>query len=233
MYHVFYLGMDHGKAYENMVPVRQLNRRLPIPGGAVQISYAVLPEYGKKRFWNKKYVPWKQDRLLIQMQQLKNRAQQEYSCWETVISPDWRMKNEELPSCLMAAYLYQKRPFDTFYITFGQEDGMYEMEQMTELLIPYLPRLKQVFFVGRKHRLAESMADFLYEEYGMIMMYTEQVPQDGIRITPEETWKFLDATVKNGYNTLVNCSCSKPRRGSCADDVLNGYKQQTKKRKGD
>lgn len=204
LYHVFYLGMDKGKAYEHPVPILRLKRKLPIPGGAVQISFAYLPEYGGKSFWKKNAKPWKEERLFRQMQALIQQAVQEYQCWDVVFAQDWKMNGSDLPFCLLAACLYQKRPFDTVYISFGQEDGMYEMEQMTELLIPYLPRLKQVFFVGRGHRLAESMADFLYEEYGMVMFYAEQVPRDGICITRAETWKFLDATVKNGYNTLVN-----------------------------
>lgn len=204
LYHVFYLGMDKGKAYEHPVPILRLKRKLPIPGGAVQIYFAFLPEYGGKSFWRKNLKPWKQEKLFRIMQELIQQAVQELQCWEVVISPAWKMENNELPSCLLAACLYQKRPFDTVYLSFGQEDGMYEMEQMTELLTPYLPRLKHVYFVDKEHRLAESMADFLYEEYGMVMFYAERVPQDGVCVTKAETWKFLDATVKNGYNTLVN-----------------------------
>lgn len=204
LYHVFYLGMDKGKAYEYPVPILRLKRKLPIPGGAVQIYFAFLPEYGGKSFWRKNLKPWKQEKLFRIMQELIQQAVQELQCWEVVISPAWKMENNELPSCLLAACLYQKRPFDTVYLSFGQEDGMYEMEQMTELLTPYLPRLKHVYFVDKEHRLAESMADFLYEEYGMVMFYAERVPQDGVCVTKAETWKFLDATVKNGYNTLVN-----------------------------
>lgn len=204
LYHVFYLGMDKGKAYEHPVPILRLKRKLPIPGGAVQIYFAFLPEYGGKSIWRKNLKPWKQEKLFRIMQELIQQAVQELQCWEVVISPAWKMENNELPSCLLAACLYQKRPFDTVYLSFGQEDGMYEMEQMTELLTPYLPRLKHVYFVDKEHRLAESMADFLYEEYGMVMFYAERVPQDGVCVTKAETWKFLDATVKNGYNTLVN-----------------------------
>lgn len=229
LYHVFYIGMDQGKAYEQKVLIRQLKHRLKLPGGEIQLCYALFPQYSGKSMWKKKLKPWKPEKLLAAMNRLIEQALKEYECWEVVLSPDWNFKEEELPSCLMAACLYQKRPFDTFYVSFGQEDGMYEMEQMTELLVPYLPRLKQVFFIGRNHWLAESMSDFLYEEYGMVMMYTDHIPKNGISITQTETWKFLDAVVKNGYNTLVNCSYSEPRRDSYAEGVLNGYKQQTKK----
>ena len=46
--------------------------------------------------------------------------------------------------------------------------------------------------------------NYLYEEYGMILLFDRRIPDGAVVIRRAQAWKFLDATVKNGYNTLVH-----------------------------
>ena len=87
---------------------------------------------------------------------------------------------------------------------YRRNQGMQDAEQLMELLIPYLPRLKQVVWTGEEGTVSESLQNYLYEEYGMILLFDRRIPDGAVVIRRAQAWKFLDATVKNGYNTLVH-----------------------------
>lgn len=132
----------------------------------------------------------------------------------------------DVPIELLATRLYASKPFEKVCVSLPTEGGDYQLEQAIYLLEPYLAGLQQVAFIGTNERLARHMEEYLYEEYGMLMTrerrptskslwldlreeeaYGNNVSsgRTGIKyINWSETLKFLDTTVKNGYNTKVN-----------------------------
>ncbi len=208
-YHIFYLMMQADGIYEKSVEIHEVKRHLPIPSGSVSLYYALWPEYRRKSLFRKKPKEWKVLELQKELEKLKGRAECDYDCWEMLYSRQfqekaWPMAAQDLPFCILQAWLYAQRPFDTLYLPEEWNQGMQDAEQLMELLIPYLPRLKQVVWMGEEGTVSESLQNYLYEEYGMILLFDRRIPDGAVVIRRAQAWKFLDATVKNGYNTLVH-----------------------------
>lgn len=136
---------------------------------------------------------------------------------------------EPLPE-LTAAHLHSYAPFEKVGVVFSKEGGSFEAREMILLLAPYLRRIRQVVLVGEEGPAAEMFSEYLYYEYGLLPErypampeeYTEKksgmiwveaaerkeeiekLPTTGKafgRINRQETLKFLDTVIKNGYNT--------------------------------
>lgn len=208
-YHIFYLMMQENGVYQKPIEIYEVKRQLPIPSGSVSVYYALWPEYRKKSLFHKKFKEWKIPELQRELEELKGKAECDYDCWEMLYSAQfaekaWPMADQDLPFCVLQAWLYAQRPFDTLYLPEEWNQGMQDAEQLIELLIPYLPRLKNVVWTGEEGTVSESLQNYLYEEYGMILLFDRKIPDGAVVIRRAQAWKFLDATVKNGYNTLVH-----------------------------
>ncbi len=135
----------------------------------------------------------------------------------------------ELPEEVFAACLYaekKKSSFEHMNITLPADCGLLTEECVIRLLKPYLSQINMVTFVGEETESTWMVEDYLYGEYGITAAYkrrpekgtvwldfaeeeTEQFVsyafENGIyRISRSEVLKFLDTTVKSGYNTKVN-----------------------------
>lgn len=208
-YHIFYLMMQVDGIYHKPIEIYEVKRQLPIPSGSVSVYYALWPEYRKKSLFRKKPVKWKIPDLQKELEELKQKAECDYDCWEMLYSAQfqekaWPVEAQDLPFCVLQAWLYAQRPFDTLYLPEEWNQGMQDVEQLMELLIPYLPRLKNVVWTGEEGMVSENLQNYLYEEYGMILLFDRRIPDGAVVIRRAQAWKFLDATVKNGYNTLVH-----------------------------
>lgn len=208
-YRIFYLETAWEQVYHGGPPIYRVARELPVPDGSVQICYAFFPEYRKKSFFRKRLIPYKPSELQKYLDELEQRALTECGCREILFARDFGKEGggsmqQDLPTCVLQAWLHAARPFDTLYVTAEWGSGMYALEQLLELLMPYLPRLRQLVWAGEQNGISEDLESYLYEEYGMVLLFTETIPAEGIVLQKTQAWKFLDATVKNGYNTLVH-----------------------------
>ena len=137
---------------------------------------------------------------------------------------------EELPMELKAAHLHSYAPFDQVGVAFSEDGGAFEGREAILLLAPYLRRMRQVILIGEDSPATELLSEYLYYEYGLPAERFEKIPQryagtqtemlwiqagtgNGLLspalktslnfrwINRQETLKFLDTAVKNGYNT--------------------------------
>ncbi len=215
------------------LPVRKIGREYPYllgkeraKAGRLQIYYVLLPEYSGKTFFTKKPKRWKGESARRLLEEAEERAVIGYDCREQVITPQLTKNPLWIPTELMAVCLYQCRPFDKLCISLPGEGREQEMDEALELLTPYLPRMKQVTFAGEEGENVGMLEDYLYGEFGIVMTRSAKVPDDRPwldlgedesqetcpvkssgkikRISRRETLKFLDTTVKSGYNTKVD-----------------------------
>ncbi len=221
---IFYAGIQYNeypvkgqKLKKTGLSLKKLDRAFPyLLGegrgnmGKLQIYFSLLPEYEGKTLFRGTPKVWKPqvaDRL---MYKAGEKACAYKDCTEQIITTDLSKYAEALPIELWAAWLYQKRPFDSICISMIPEGGEQELWQITELITPYLSRMKKVVFRGQKNRLSERLEEYLYEEFGIVMTDMEKIPVNmpNLDINSSEnrfeTLKFLDTAVKNGYNTKVN-----------------------------
>lgn len=84
----------------------------------------------------------------------------------------------ELPVELWAVGLYQARPFDSLCILLPEDAGRKETERLQELLEPYLPRMKRIIYKGQESKVSSWLTDYLYEEFGIVMMGVQKLPSD-------------------------------------------------------
>lgn len=224
---IFYVGIadnEYPPKGQNLkwtgLPLRKLDREFPYLLGEgrrkvrkLQVYFVLLPEYAGKTFFRGRPRSWKPETIRKFLDHAWEKASIEQGCTEQVVTMDLGVYAQTLPIELWAVRLYQKRPFDSICILQDQETGERELEQLVELITPYLPRMKNVVFKGRKSENSERLADYLYEEFGIVMAESENIPADmpvidlGVEKKTAgyvETLKFLDIAVKNGYNTEVN-----------------------------
>lgn len=237
---IFYAGIAYGAYLEDMrkvkkegLPVKKLAREFPYllgkgrgAKGKLQVYSALLPQYRGKTLLSGKPKSWKNEMARQFLEEAGRRAVLTMNCREQILAPELDKNLVQVPIELMAVCLYRQRPFDRICMTFSDDGGEYEMQQAIELLEPYLPRMRQVIFIGDENPVYEILEDYLYEEFGIVLMKSDTVPAempwldmseeetdlyDGKttsknvrRINRFETLKFLDTAVKNGYNTEVN-----------------------------
>lgn len=138
-------------------------------------------------------------------------------------------RDQELPYELYGVFLFSAKgqgKFNNFSISLPDEYGFLMTEDVIALIEPYLAGTESLVFTGRETEGAWKMEDYLFDEYGIVMRY-ENYPADNsiwIDLRGEEDksylnpssksevypvnqgriLKFLDTTVKSGYNTKVN-----------------------------
>ncbi len=196
------------------LPLKKLNREFPyLTGerrgnmGRLQIYFSLLPEYAGKKLLSGKPKIWKPEMIERLLFLSGEKAYACQGCTEKLIVTDISKYKETLPIELWAVRLYQQRPFDSICISMTPDGGEQELWRLTELLGPYLSRMKRVVLKGSGSPASELLGDYLYEEFGIIMTETEKIPKDMVYLDFKnnyETLKFLDTAVKNGYNTEVN-----------------------------
>ena len=221
---IFYVGIadkEYPPKGQNLkktgLPLRKLEREFPYLLGdgrrkvrKLQVYFTLLPEYAGKTFFGGKPRNWNPEMVRKFIDDAWEKAAIGRGCTEHIVTTDLGGYEQTLPIELWAVRLYQKRPFDSICILQEQETGKRELEQLAELITPYLPRMKRVVFKGRRSENSERLADYLYEEFGIVMAETENTPaympiiDFGAKESWKETLKFLDIAVKNGYNTKVN-----------------------------
>lgn len=232
----FYGGIAYG-AYEKDnhklkregLPIRKLGKELPYLFGEkrdnlgkIQIYYALLPEYGGKKRFSGKYKAWKPEMAWKLLERAEEKAALTLGCREQIWACELNQNLNQIPQELMAACLYRHRPFDRICISLPDECREYDVQEVIELLNPYLARMHQVLFWGDESEASLMFEDYLYGEYGIVMTRAMSVPLEMLwldlsgrmerqaslkslrYINRLETLKFLDTAVKNGYNTEVN-----------------------------
>ena len=221
---IFYAGMINNeyppkekKLKKTGLSLRKLERAFPyLLGegrgslGKLQIYFSLLPEYAGKTLLGGKPKIWKPETAKRLMYEAGEKAYAYEDCTEQIIAVDLNKYTDAIPIELWAAWLYQQRPFDSICVSLSPEEGEQELRQLTELIAPYLPRMKKVVFRGEKSQLSEMLEDYLYEEFGIVMIETGRKLPDMPNLNLNsfenrlETVKFLDTAVKNGYNTEVD-----------------------------
>lgn len=128
--------------------------------------------------------------------------------------------------CLKKIKADQKLDLSTVSLSLPNDCGGMAVEGVMSLLLPYLSRVNAVVYVGEESEATGRLEAFLYEEYGILLSYEKKPYQDTVwidlsekegnslnryaienkiyHLNSAEAWKFLDTTVKNGYNTKVN-----------------------------
>ena len=233
---ILYIGLASGQFYEAGIAIQKLPERLPFPKGELQVYAALLPEYCGKTFFRHKSKSWKpvavrrviheaRERLANEIEEPKSETVK----FEMVVSPQVQQIVEQfaqVPTELLAARLYASRPFLKICISMSSVAEVAQLEQVIALLKPYLAGLQQVIWVGKPSWLSDKLEEYLYQEYGMLMVRANRPPKNVLwldmredeeiqsdlrrtfynnrHIHVVETLKFLDTTAKNGYNTGVN-----------------------------
>lgn len=209
------------------LPIRILKKRLEYPGGYLKIFYAMLPEFCGRRFGTKKGKTWNPKQKQLMVQRTLERVCREAAHCEMVLDAQLAFEQQEIPLELKAAYLHNYVPFESVCVCFSGEGGTFEAREAILLLSPYLKRMRQVILCGETCAATELFSEYLYYEYGIVPERKLTIGQFGVQrfempivlvfgnqkidemasvrashvIDNEETWKFLDTTIKNGYNT--------------------------------
>lgn len=254
---IFYAGIAEGEWGKRRelcrkgLPVSRVSRKLPYltwegrnVQSELQIYFSLLPQYeksilGRYRFYkygkdadfNKPI--WEAETAAKLIGRAAEKAADTWGCRDCLLCP-LLGGDGELPGEVMAAYLYQLRPFERVCIALP-EDGDYYVEQALWLLRPYLPRIRQAIVRNGESENGSRLREELYSEFGLVAMQTaEPLPgmvcldlrdekgsaegrlaeavkaaggktAEGFKcVDRDRTWKFLDTMVKNGYNTKVN-----------------------------
>ncbi|MCL2254245.1 MAG: hypothetical protein FWC09_07350 [Lachnospiraceae bacterium] len=184
--------------------------------GYLQYYFALVPEYQIFLFRKRK---WRQDNLKKYLSQTIG-----------IVNPDNYYLNPRLlkmigreddydlaPVSLMEAMFNERCGHEKFHeleICLPADSRLGVRETVDTLLNPYLPRINMITLVGGEERTLSELADFFYSEYGIIAATAKRPsPSSPSRKHPfvldlwsneDETLKFLDTMVKNGYNTKVN-----------------------------
>ncbi len=181
---LFYMGIaydacpwDGRKLKKNGLPVKKLSREFPYLLGEgrtaaekLQVYFALLPEYGGKTLFGRKPKSWKADTAGRLLEEAQLRAERAFDCREHMMEPGLNGGRDQVLPELLAAYLYRQRPFDRICVSLPDEGGERELELAESLLCPYLPRIRQVVFRGKESGLSEGLEEYLYDEFGIVMV---------------------------------------------------------------
>lgn len=237
---IFYAGIAYGaypedgrKLKREGLPIKKLGREFPYllgegckAKGRLQVYYALLPEYRGKALLTGRVKTWKGEAARRLLGEAGEKAVLTLECREQLLEPALDKKPAQVPIELVAVCLYCQRPFDKLCVTLPADGGEHDVQQIVELLGPYLPRMRQVIFIGDESMVYELLEDYLYGEFGIVMTKSrvapshmpwldmgneetelcdrETAPGNLRHINRLEILKFLDTAVKNGYNTEVN-----------------------------
>lgn len=209
------------------LPIRAAENRLEYPGGYIKVFYAMLPEFSGRKLGSRKGKAWKPKVKQQLLQRTLEKVREESTYSEILLTSQLSLEKQEVPIELQAAYLHRHAPFDRVYVCFSGEGGTFEAREAILLLSPYLKRMRQVVLSGKESAATELFSEYLYYEYGIVperkrkmvgasgrasekpvvLDLGNRAAEEGVPlgacqcINNEETLKFLDTTIKNGYNT--------------------------------
>ncbi|MDO4464584.1 MAG: hypothetical protein Q4C57_08540 [Bacillota bacterium] len=193
----------------------------------VQIYFTLLPQY-EKRLFSKDRI-WDLQEAGRLLERAGETAADLRECRERIFARELGGVGDDIPKELLAVCLHRKRPFEQISIRLPQTGGE-EVDQAVWLLRPYLTRIRQIFLCGEWGEQMMDLEERLYREFGIMTQESLRPPEgillldlrSGEALTEDggeqkgsgsrnggcvnctEALKFLDTTVKNGYNTGVN-----------------------------
>ena len=214
--------------------IRQVERRFPYPlwegrnlTAYVQIYFTLLPQY-EKRLFSKDRI-WDLQEAGRLLERAGETAADLRECRERIFARELGGSGNDITKELLAVCLHRKRPFEQISIRLPQTGGE-EVDQAVWLLRPYLTRIRQIFLCGEWGEQMMDLEERLYREFGIMTQESLRPPEgillldlrsgealtedggeqkgsgsrNGGCVNRTEALKFLDTTVKNGYNTGVN-----------------------------
>lgn len=209
---------------ESMLPVFKCGRSFlyaggkpsaagnPVAAGAVQIYFSILPENVetelKKTRRRKKWL----GRLAAAM----DYAEKALGCTgsDDILFSEGLCRiferQQSLPLELYGILLWtgkKRGGFKKLGIALPAECNSFMTESIIALLEPYLAGVNTVSFAGRATKETQVLEEYFYDEYGIVADYEKGRNENAVWLNFEnkgEILKFLDTTIKSGYNTKVN-----------------------------
>ncbi|MCM1125387.1 MAG: hypothetical protein NC429_02860 [Lachnospiraceae bacterium] len=228
---IFYAAVAKGKSGKKRellrdgLPIQKSGRKFPylfwegrnVTAG-LWIYSACLPQLEKKLFTEK---AWKRETAEKILDKTAKRAAGQFGCREQILNPELTGERGSLPIEIMAVCLYQRRPFHEICLSLPEEGGFY-VEQMMQLLCPYLSRIRKAVIYGAESENTYRLKEELYQEFGLVLTESAAPDPEMVWLDLREekdrdsemekgagteksvsrsgAWKFLDTTAKNGYN---------------------------------
>lgn len=240
---IYYVGIEEEKRMpeKGKLSVYRQVRTLPFEGGLLQIYFSFLPIqavtpieghfFKRKRNLRMRQLQWSQlEEAITFVQGLPKWDGEDDVIFSERLQRELN-RSQDLPLelyavCLKKVKTDKKSDLSTVSLSFPDDCGEITVEGVRRLLLPYLPRMNVVIYVGEESEATRQLEVFLYEEYGILLSYEKKPHQDAVwidlrekageslnryaienkiyHLNSAEVWKFLDTTVKNGYNTKVN-----------------------------
>lgn len=211
------------------LPINKSGRKFPYlywDGRTVTASLwvysAFLPRFEKRLLGERNWEAETAEKILAKTIE---RAASRWGCHEQILNPVLTGIREQLPAEVMAVCLYRYRPFDKICLSLPEE-GDYYAEQVMWLLRPYLSRIRKAVICGPESENQYRIREELYQEFGLVLSTGKRPEPEMVwldlreeeereaekekenlhvkYVNRSQAWKFLDTTVKNGYNTKVN-----------------------------
>lgn len=222
------------KQKKEAFPIMKLKEALRYEGGEVQVFFCLLPswEEGKhrKKLLQKRFLLTLEKMRTIKEHNLYEDMIMDHALRQIFGITKTAM---QLPLALYGVCVREQRrktkttlQKDRISLSLPEDGGQLLTDNVLEILEPYLPRINEVIYVGEESEQSIRIEDYLLEEYGIVVSYSAKprkntmwidlqekkdekieryVSENGVyHLNSIEVRKFLDTTVKNGYNTKVN-----------------------------
>lgn len=213
---------------KNLLPIYRCGKKLFFGKEEIVLYYSLLPADFLKEIRKKR-----------KKKQWEKRISQAVAYAETalfcrsyeVLFGEKMVKEQEISPELFGACLAERKrrasgKLSELSLSFPAESSTFMTENAVTVLMPFLSELNRVVFVGEETEDARQIEDFLFWEYGLIMVYEKRPAKRGVwldfdknsygsfgnfaiengiyHLNSAEVLKFLDTMAKNGYNTKVN-----------------------------
>ena len=203
----------------------------PVPGGEIQIYFSLLPNgffQDMKKAGRRKGCIRKISGTLDLIENILRDSGSLSVLFSEELCEIFQRK-QEIPAELYGVLLLNRRKerkFKRISISMPDEYGSLLTETVIGLVEPYLAGTETVVFTGTESESTWDLEDYLYDEYGIVMCYESYPAENSVwldfgrqkgmsflqaaskretyHINDERILKFLDTTVKSGYNTKVN-----------------------------
>lgn len=213
---------------QNLLPIYRCGKKLHFGKKEIVLYYSLLPVCFLKEIRKKR----KRKQWHERISQTVSYAETGLSCrgYEVLFGEEI-VKEQEIPPELFGVCLTERQgrtsgEISELSLSLPAECGSYAVENAVSVLTPYLPEINRVIYAGEETESSRQIEDFLFSEYGIIMVYEKRPAKKGIwldfggnscglfenfaaengiyHLNSAEVLKFLDTTAKNGYNTGVN-----------------------------
>ncbi len=206
------------------LPIYRCARRGITPNGRLQYYYAPVPEFyvgpdgykglasyslpeNQNRYRGRH--EWRAEKLREYLQEAIERLKPDDYYLHPTVRRILGGDNDELPPLpLLEAMLYEKKGFPSLDIILPKDSRTGVTDTLISLLTPYLSRINTITVAGGEEGVYQELEEYFNEEYGIVVNRTKRAGKTNFVLNlwsgAEETRKFLDTMVKNGYNTKVN-----------------------------